>query len=468
MDRATLISSVEQAWDRSILPVLTEYVRVPNKSPMFDADWQANGHMEHALQLISDWCQAQGVEGAQLSIERLPGRTPLLFIDIPGQSDDCVLLYGHYDKQPEMTGWQDGLGPWTPVLDGERLYGRGAADDGYAAFASLTAVKALQQQGTPHARCVIIIEGCEESGSFDLPAYLELLSDRIGTPSLIVCLDSGSGNYYQLWGTTSLRGLVAGNLYVSLLRDGVHSGDGSGVVASSFRVLRQLLSRIEDERTGTILPNVFYTDIPAERLEQATQLAGILGDQVYTKFPLLDGVSPVGTQLSELILNRTWRPALSITGAEGLPPLASAGNVLRPVTALKLSLRIPPGVNAEHATEELKQILERDPPYGAHVRFEPDHGADGWNAPASRPWLAQSIEEASRAYFGREAAYMGEGGTIPFMAMLGQKYPQAQFLITGLLGPQANAHGPNECLHIPTAKKLTCSVAQVIADHYTS
>lgn len=467
MEAATTSRLIEDIWDASIVPALMDYMRVPNKSPMYDPEWQAHGHMEHALSMIRTWCEGLGLQGMRIMVERLPGRTPLLYIEAPGDSGDCVLLYGHYDKQPEMSGWRDGLGPWTPVIEGDRLYGRGGADDGYATFASLTALKALQEQGIPHARCVILIEGCEESGSFDLPFYLETLAPRIGSPSLVVCLDSGCGDYERLWGTTSLRGIASGSLYVELLREGVHSGDGSGVIASSFRVARQLLSRIEDEKTGAILPPEFHAEIPSERQQQARQLAKLLGNQVYEKFPLLPGVRPVSDDPAELILNRTWRPALSVTGADGLPPLASAGNVLRPLTALKLSLRLPPACDAATAMARLQQILEEDPPYGAKVRFEPDHPAQGWDAPLMEPWLATSIEEASQAYFGQPAGYIGEGGAIPFMSMLGQRFPQAQFMITGVLGPQSNAHGPNEFLHLPAAKRVTGAVAQIIADHHT-
>ena len=457
---------VDDAWQQNVLPAITDYIRIPNKSPAFDPDWRAHGHMDRALDLLVGWCNAQDLPGARLEVLRVEGRTPLIYVDVPGDEGDCVLLYGHFDKQPEMTGWREGLDPWTPVLEGDKLYGRGGADDGYSTFASLTALRALRQAGQRHARCVVIIEGCEESGSYDLPAYLELLAPRIGTPSLIVCLDSGCGNYDQLWATTSLRGLAAGTLTVELLTEGVHSGDGSGVIADSFRVARQLISRLEDERTGEVLPREFHVEIPRERVEQAVKLAGILGDAVYTKFPLRPGAQPVTTDRPTLILNRTWRPALSVIGAGGLPSLESAGNVLRPSTSLKLSLRLPPACDPIRATETMSRILTADPPYGAKVTFEPDHQAAGWNAPPTAPWLRDSIDAASRAYFGREAAFMGEGGTIPFMAMLGEKYPQAQFLITGLLGPGANAHGPNEFLHIPTAKNLTACVAQIIADHY--
>ncbi len=465
MDDVRTQQFVDGSWQRSVLPVLSEYVTIPNKSPAYDPDWQAAGHMERALQLLVQWCNDQAISGASLSVERLPGRTPLICIDVPGDVDDTILLYGHFDKQPEFTGWREGLGPWQPVVEGDRLYGRGSADDGYAVFAALTAIEALQEQGTKHARCLLLIEGCEESGSPDLPFYLEALAGRIGTPSLIVCLDSGAGNYDQLWATTSLRGIVGGDLSVELLSQGIHSGFGSGVVASTFRVLRQLLDRIEDPNTGRLLVPGCQVEIPPERLEQAAQVASILGDAVIDDLPLLPDVQPVTRDVRELLLNRTWRPALSVTGADGLPPLASAGNVLRPVTAVKLSLRIPPHCDPEPIAATLKQVLERDPPYGARVRFEPDHLAWGWDAPATQPWLLDALNGASLAFYGRDAAFMGEGGSIPFMAMLGEKYPQAQFFVTGVLGPEASPHGPNEFLHLPMARKLTASVARVIAEH---
>jgi acetylornithine deacetylase/succinyl-diaminopimelate desuccinylase-like protein len=466
MDVAKTQALVEQVWDASVLPALESYIGIPNKSPAFDADWASHGYMDAALELIVDWCRRESPANATIEVHRLPGRTPLLLIDVPGnEASGCVLLYGHFDKQPEMTGWREGLDPWAPVLEGDRLYGRGGADDGYSTFAALTAIKALEEQAIPHARCVILIEACEESGSPDLPFYLETLAGQIGTPSLIICLDSGCGNYEQLWGTTSLRGIVAGTLSVELLSEGVHSGTWSGVAASSFRVARMLLSRIEDQDTGEILLPEFHVQVPPDRMNEVEQLAGILGTSLQEELPMLPGVQPVSAQTRELILNSTWRPTLSVTGAGGLPPIENAGNVLRPITQLKLSLRIPPTCAPEAAAGALKRTLEADPPYGARVRFEVDAPASGWNAPETASWLRQSIDEASNAFFGRPAAYKGEGGSIPFMAMLGERFPQAQFLITGVLGPGANAHGPNEFLHVPTAKKLTSSVAKVIADH---
>ncbi len=457
---------VENLWNKSIVPALMEYIRIPNKSPMFDPHWHENGHMDRALTLIEGWCRDQHVNGLHTEVVRLPARTPLLFIEIPGNSSECVLLYGHLDKQPEMIGWREGFGPWQPVLEKDKLYGRGGADDGYAVFASVAAIKALQEQKVPHARCVILVEACEESGSYDLPYYIEALADRIGVPELVVCLDSGCANYDQLWCTTSLRGLVSGDLVVEVLREGVHSGDGSGVVPSSFRILRMLLSRLEDEVTGEIRPREFYVDSPSQRVKEAEAVAKILGRDVYAKFPFVDGVRPVATDATELILNRTWRPMLAITGAAGLPALENAGNVLRPMTSVRVSLRVPPTCDAKAAGARLKNLLEKDPPYGARVSFDLQQCGSGWNAPETSPWFQESLDNASREFFGNGVACMGEGGSIPFMAMLGEKYPKAQFLITGVLGPHSNAHGPNEFLHIPTAIKLTCCVAQVLADHY--
>jgi acetylornithine deacetylase/succinyl-diaminopimelate desuccinylase-like protein len=468
MDSTALDGFVGNLWDSEIVPQLVEYIRIPNKSPMFDAEWAAHGHMDRAVALMEAWARAQPIPGMQLEVARLPGRTPLIFIEIPatGQGDDTVLLYGHLDKQPEMTGWSDHLGPWTPVIDGDRLYGRGGADDGYAIFGSLAAIMALEAQGIPHARCVVMIEACEESGSYDLPYYVDHLAPRIGKPSLIVCLDSGCGNYDQLWLTTSLRGMTGGNLVVKVLEEGVHSGDASGVVASSFRILRRVLSRLEDEITGEIKPRELHVEIPAQRAAQAKRTAEILGDAVYSKFPLVDGMKPMAGDLCELVLNRTWRPALSITGVGGLPPLDSAGNVLRPYTAVKLSLRVPPTLDAVKGGEFVKKLLESDPPYGAKVTFELEKAGSGWNAPELAPWLEHSVDHASKEFFGAPVAYNGEGGSIPFMGMLGEKFPGAQFLITGVLGPHSNAHGPNEFLHIPTGKRMSMCVARVVADHY--
>jgi acetylornithine deacetylase/succinyl-diaminopimelate desuccinylase-like protein len=465
MNSASLAATIERNWNESIVPRLIDYIRIPAKSPHFDPRWVENGHIEGVIRLAEAWVRAQSIEGLKLEIVRLPGRTPLLYFDIPGSGRRTVVLYGHLDKQPEMTGWRDGLGPWAPVVEDGKLYGRGGADDGYAVFASLAAIAALQAQGIPHARCVGLIETCEESGSYDLPPYLELLAPRMGAVDFVVGLDSGCGDYERLWATTSLRGLAGGTLRVDVLTEGVHSGDASGIVPSSFRIARKILDRLEDATTGKILPGDFHAPIPEERTRQAKAAAAIMGEDTVRKYPFVDATLPMVADHAEALLNRTWRPALSVIGADGFPAIANAGNVLRPGTSLKLSLRLPPPVDGASAVRALKKLLETDPPYAATVRFDPDEGATGWNAPPTSPWLERAIAEASETFYGKPAAAMGEGGTIPFMAMLGKHFPDAQFLITGVLGPRSNAHGPNEFLHIPYATKLTSCVAAVLAAH---
>ncbi len=467
MDSSKTETFINQTWDDSIIPELCEYIKVPNRSPMFDPEWEAHGYMDEAVSMLEHWCRAQPIKDMQTEVIRLHGRTPVLFVDIPGDSDDVVLLYGHYDKQPEFSGWDDDLDPWTPVVRDGKLYGRGGADDGYAVFGSLTAIRALQEQGIAHARCIVLIEGCEESGSFDLPHYIDHLGERLGTPSLVVCLDAECGNYDQLWCTTSLRGNLTGSLEVEVLTEGVHSGSAGGIVPSCFRILRQLLSRIEDESNGKILVDDLFVDIPEQRQAQAKLAAEVLSDSVYRKFSWVDTDASPSESIYELLLNNNWRPALTVTGADGMPALVNAGNTMLPNTKLKLSFRLPPTADADKAAIAVQDTLEANPPNFARVSFNIETTMAGWNAPPVADWLEASMDKASRDYFDKPSVYMGTGGTIPFMGMLGEKFPDAQFLITGLLGPNSNAHGPNEFLHIQKGKKLTCCVAQVLEDHFS-
>jgi acetylornithine deacetylase/succinyl-diaminopimelate desuccinylase-like protein len=465
MDLKRLGNFVGNTWDGSILERLKAYVRIPNKSPDFDPDWEKHGHMEAAVQLMAEWCRLQPLPGARVEIRRLPGRTPLLLVDIPGELPGCALLYGHLDKQPEFTGWLPGLGPWEPVIRDGKLYGRGAADDGYAVFSSLTAIAALKDQQVRLPRCVVLIEACEESGSEDLPAHLAALGNAIPEPSLVVCLDAECGNYDQVWCTTSLRGNLTGTLTVRVLTEGVHSGMATGIAPTPFRILEQLLARIENPVTGDLLLDDLHVTLPADRRAQAVTAARVLGASVAGKLPWAKGVQAVSNDPAELIINSTWRATLAVTGADGLPPTATAGNVLLPQLTVKISLRTPPTCDAPRAAQAVREALERDPPYGADVRFEPGGANTGWNAPTFAPWLAQSIGRASQVIYGRDAVNMGCGGTIPFMGMLGERFPHTQFFITGVLGPHANAHGPNEFLHIEYARKLTACVSLVLADH---
>eukprot|EP00030_Apusomonadida_sp_AF-17_P007470 a841445_154.p1 GENE.a841445_154~~a841445_154.p1 ORF type:complete len:492 (+),score=205.60 a841445_154:36-1478(+) len=460
---------VNGKWDAEIVPKLSEYIAIPNQSPAYDPEWETNGYLTAAVDLIVNWIKAQNVAGLELEVLSEPGRTPLIYMTVPASAgvpaDHTVLLYGHCDKQPPMTEtWAEGLHPYKPVIRDGKLYGRGGADDGYASFASITAIKALQETGVAHARCVILIEAAEESGSDDLPYYVEKLLPRIGVPSLVICLDSGAGNYEQMWVTTSLRGVAAVVVDVKILDEGTHSGAASGVVPSSFRIWRQLLSRIEDENTGVMAPE-FQVEIPEARLAQAAATVETLGDIVWSEFSFTDGAHPPKQSNLELYLNKTWRPTLSVTGAAGMPPPERAGNVLRTNTTLKLSIRLPPTADPDAVIAHTRKVLTENPPYGAKISVLSTDAAGGWAAPAEAPYLTLALDEASRTFYGKPAMYLGEGGTIPFMGMLSARFSKASFVITGVLGPKSNAHGPNEFIDIEYAKKLNGAVAQVIAVH---
>jgi len=483
LDARATLEQVSQKWDADIVAQLTDYIAIPAKSPLFDPDWAQHGYIDAVVRNAADWVLAQKVEGLTLEVIRLPGRTPVLLFELAASSGACagpvgktlcaqtILMYGHLDKQPEFDGWRSDLGPWTPKYEDGKLYGRGGADDGYAVYAAIAAIQALKTQQVAHPRIVALVETCEESGSYDLMPYLDALRPRLGEVGLVICLDSGAGNYDQLWITNSLRGMASGVLRVQVLTEGIHSGDASGLVPSSFRIMRQVLDRLEDSATGRLLPAQFHCEVPPDRIAQAKATAAILGDELYKRFPWAHAdcggstqfTLPTTTDPLQALLNRTWLPTLSVTGVQGMPDLQNAGNVLRPYTAFKLSLRLPPLVDAAQAAADLKALLEDNAPYQAKVTFEHASGTTGWNAPTTMPWFEQALNAASLANFGAPCGYIGQGGTIPLMNMLSLGFPKAQMMVCGVLGPKSNAHGPNEFLHVPYAKKITAAVAQVMA-----
>jgi acetylornithine deacetylase/succinyl-diaminopimelate desuccinylase-like protein len=461
MDNKQLQTYLNTFWDNEITPTLTEYIKIPNKSPAFDSDWETNGYTDKALKLAVDWTEKHRPKESSLHVKRLDGRTPVIMVEIPGERDGNILMYGHLDKQPEMEGWNDGFGPWDPVMKDGKLYGRGGADDGYALFASIGTINGLIEQGVSLPRIVILIEFCEESGSPDLPYYINEYADIIGNVDLVICLDSGAGNYEQFWTTVSLRGMVACELRVDVLTEGVHSGSASGLVPSSFRILRQLLSRIEDEVTGEIIVNELQTNIPDHRVDEVKKMVSALGGKTEA-FPWHKNMIPSTEDPVEGTLKRTWTPTLSFVGLDGIPAVKDGGNVLRPYTTLKLSFRLPPDVDCHTAMAAVDKVLTNNPPSNATVGLKWEEPANGWNAPKLSPWLDRAIQEASETFYNKPALAMGEGGTIPFMAMLGERFPNAQFVITGVLGPESNAHGPNEFLHIPFAKKLSSCIGYIL------
>jgi acetylornithine deacetylase/succinyl-diaminopimelate desuccinylase-like protein len=444
---------IDAAWEERILPALSDYTRIPCLSPAFDADWAERGAIRQAAELLRDWVKDQDASLA-VEIVQLPERTPVLLID-NGGSGDPILIYGHMDKQPPLGQWRDGLAPFEPVREGDILYGRGTADDGYSTFAAVTGLLAA---GGGQGRVLIMIEASEESGSPDLSAYMAHLSERIGRPRLVICLDSGGLSYDRLWLTSSLRGNLVATVRVDVLTEGIHSGAGGGVVPSSFRILRRILSRIEDEETGRILlPELLGGGIPDSHRANLEVLALEFPDSA---LPVVDGLRLLAPDPVERLAARTWAAALAVTGMDGIPASRDGGNVLRPYTTLKFSLRVPPDVDAQVATDALISAIATDE--GAHVTIDMEPAAQGWLAPPLDDAAAAALSRVSMERFGRPHALVGEGGSIPFLADLQKGYPGTQFVATGVLGPHSNAHGPNEALHIPMAKAVTHAVAELL------
>ncbi|MCK4870034.1 MAG: M20/M25/M40 family metallo-hydrolase [Gammaproteobacteria bacterium] len=465
MSKEIIASSVEKLWVEQVLPGLSEFIKIPAVSPAYDDEWEANGYLRQAGEQMAAWVTEQKIDGFHSEMMQLEGRSPVLFIDIPGDSEKSVLFYGHMDKMPPSEGWDDGLGPWDPVVRGDKLYGRGGADDGYSLYSAIAAIKALQLAGMKHPRCVLFIEACEESGSFDLAAYFESMREKIGEPELVICLDTSAQDYERLWITSSLRGVFSFDLKIRQLTKVLHSGVGGGIIPDISRVLRLILNRTDDIDTGRVLIESCNAVIPEERIAALKDAADALSDSVYKSIPLVPGSEPLSMDVIELLANKTWRPAVSVIGVSGFPAAEIAGNAMVPEITVRVSVRTPPATNVDNCISEIREKLLANPPYGVELEFALGEHVDSWASPDLSAPVAQAISEASTAYFGNDAVYLGEGGGIGFVPLMNKMFPKAQFILTGLVGPDSNAHAANESLHIPTAKKITCCIAHILQAH---
>lgn len=457
-------------FERDALETLLDYTTIPCLSPMFDQRWEESGHIEAAVQLLVSWARQRRLASFEVEVHRLEGKTPVIVVTVAatGPTTGTCVLYGHLDKQPPLGEWSEGLNPFIPVRRGDRVYGRGIADDGYSMFSALLAIEAMEARDIPHGRCVVLIEASEESGSSDLEAHLDAIAEHLGAVELMICLDSGALTYDRLWVTSSLRGLVNLEVTVQVLERGQHSGSASGVVPSSFRVLRQLLDRVEDSSNGHVLIDELWGEVPDEHVTAASSIADELGDIIASDLPMLAGVDMMGNSGADRILRRNWHPALSIIGIAGIPEPVDAGNVLRTHTSALLSMRLPPTVSSTIAAGRLHDVLTTDVPSSAQVRTTVHSLADGWVAPPLAPWLSKALEDASMENFGHAPGLTGEGGSIPFLASLGRRYPNVQIVATGVLGPDSNAHGIDEMLDLVTAVHVTNSVITLLAAHALS
>ena len=464
LDLGSLMDRSDEIWEQSILPSLSEFIEIKALSPLFEPDWANLGELDATIELFCKWLDDQGISGMSYETHRIDDLSPVLLVTIEGTGPGEVIFYSHLDKQPSKSElWSEGLHPLRAVRRDPWLYGRGSVDDGYGGYLCATSIRLLQEAGAPHPRCTLIIETCEESGSFDLPPYLEALSGQLGDPDMVVVMDSGGPDYEHVWMTEALRGLVSGTLSVKVSHEGIHSGNSGGSIPSSFRILRVLLDRVEDSATGRVLIPEMHVEIPREIREKAVALREIVGNSIWEQFPTVDSLRQASDTTEDMIIAMNWAPTLSIIGADGMPSVQVAGNVLRTNTDLKLSFRIPPGVDSDIAIACAKKALEEDPPYGAEVTFTPDSCADGFHAPPLAGSVSDAIHDASMELTGLPPLAIWTGGTIPFMAMMQGKYPEAMFLCTGSSGPGNNAHGPDEKLHIPSSKRLTVTLSATIS-----
>ena len=469
MDKREIEPFITQTFEKDVVPALMNFIRIPNGSPSYDKDWQTNGFQEQAALYIKEWVESQNLQNTYVHILQEKNRTPFIYIEIEASKKDdsrSILMYGHFDKQPPLEGWSEGLSPRSPVIKDKHLYGRGGADDGYGVFAAVSAVKCAQAHNWPMPRINIIIEGAEESYTQDLEFYVDFLKEEIGNPSLIVCLDSGCEDYKRLWITSSLRGVISVDLKVSLLTQGIHSGIGGGLVAESLMVLRNLIDRIEDPLTAKMLLEDLFVQIPENRRKEIKEVVQIVGKDIISNVPFEAGVKPFSDDIEELIINNTWKPFLCVTGADGLPEASTAGNVLRPYTQVKLSIRLPPMVDSVKAGQKVVEVLTKDPIYNAVVEAKVSNTGDGWNLSNFSERLRNITSTASqRFYAGNEIQFLGEGGSIPFVQILNNKFKNSDFLVLGVTGPGSNIHGLDENLDLDFCRRLICCLAYILSDY---
>lgn len=460
----TIEQSVQTFWDKEALPALMDFIRIPAKSTAFDSHWQEHGYLLQACEKSKAWIESV-LPQARCEILTQKDRTPCLFVDIAADGttrDNTIAFYGHLDKQPEAGGWAKGLGPWEPVIRNGKLYGRGAADDGYSLFAMVTAIVALKREQVPHPRIVGIFETQEESGSTDLPEYLKLLKDDIGNPAAFIILDNHCGDYERLWLSTSLRGVISGTLRVQSMHYGVHSGSYSGMVPDPFSIAQALVERLHDPITGFVKVSECHADIPKRRIEQLKKASDVLGDLVWNHAPFVEGVQTKHISNHEIFLQQTWKPALTVIGVDGMPKIEDAGNVVQGSVALRLSMRVPPMIDFEKAAQAVENELLRDPPYGCKVSWRYQENHEGWCASSDSEEFETLFSDASKQVFGQEAVMMGQGGSISIINTFERLFPGTSLILTGVLGPQSNAHAPNESLDLDYVVRLTQSLCYVL------
>lgn len=456
---------VESEFTNNALPSFKTFLTIENCTPAYDPDWDKNGLLKSAASHLKAYAlKSSGVQGLNAILSSDEGKTPFLLVTVDSTSGDgkSILLYGHFDKQPPNSGWSQGLGPYLPVEKDGYLYGRGSADDGYAFYAMLTIIKALQNFNIPHPKFVIILEGSEESGSIDLPIYIEEYQQFIGQPDLILALDSGIIDYNRIWLTSSLRGVVSCDLTVKTLTKGVHSGKGSGIAPESFMIIRKLLSKLEDYNDQSRMKD-FEVEIPDSEKTKISKAVEVMGDDWCSKIPILPGMKLLGDTPTDRLINWTWKPALTVAGARGIPNVKDAGNVLRPYTTLYLSIRTPPTFDGILNGKKILEDITNQTPFNSTVLIENYEAFNGSLIKEPSDNLKSQIDNLAKNYISGGMAQIPVGISIPFTTIFSQYFPKSQILVTGCAGVDSNAHGPNERLNLSYTKNFICSFVHIFS-----
>ena len=464
MDTELLKKYVDKQFTLNILPNLMNFIRIPNLSPLFDPNWKTNGYLFKAANLIVSYAKSLNIKNAEINLLQDSGHTPMVFIEIPASRKNdnrTVIFYGHYDKQPYGTGWDKDKSPTNPVIVDGRLYGRGSADDGYASFSILTAIKTCQEFNCLMPRICCLFEGAEESTDADLKYYFDKLIPILGDNVVaFIPLDSGCPDYDRLWMANSLRGIVDIDVNIQTLDQESHYGpEASGIIAENLFLMRKIYDGLVDSTNGEFKLEEFKIaedKIPAIVMEQMQKEIEIVGDNFIKNIPLYEGVSPLKTDVKELMINNRWKPSCFILGIDNCPKTEDRGFGVSSGINVRMSIRIPPTVDKNKAIEALKKALSDNIYFGAQVKLGYlDYGEGVLLANMSNK-VKNILNKASLEFFGNESVFTGVGGSIPFIGYFQSKYPNTDIICTGIVGSDSHEHGPNENLNIEACKKMVC------------
>jgi acetylornithine deacetylase/succinyl-diaminopimelate desuccinylase-like protein len=445
---SALRTAVETELPRTLAD-LSALVRIPSVSwAAFDrAEVRASAEAVAALVRDIDIFDSVTVTHAAIPGSEEPGQPAVLATRAAKNGRPTVLLYAHHDVQPPGQDEDWDTPPFEPTVRGDRLYGRGAADDKAGVMAHIAAVRSLVSatDGDIDLGLALFIEGEEEFGSRSFATFLTENREALSADAIVVA-DSNNWDITTPAITTALRGNVTLKLTVSTLAHASHSGMFGGAVPDAMMATILLLGTLYAPDGSVAVAGLTSHDAPTPPYEE---------DALRQETGLLDGVSPIG---HGTILSRIWsQPALTVTGIDA-PTVANASNTLSPTVSVQISVRIAPGQSAQEAAGFIQTHLEDNVPFGAHIIIDDLDTGEPFLVDTGG-WAVAETRQAMTAGWGVEPVDIGVGGSIPFIADLVREFPEAQILVTGVEDPDSRAHSPNESLHLGVFKRAILSEA---------